>query len=52
MKTTYKTFEIDYKESGAIISKDSNFIKAFASDDKGTSEVSGLEKSKKYIDSL
>ena len=52
MKTTYKTFEIDYKESGAVIHKDGNFIKAFASDDKGTNEISGLKKSKKYIDSL
>lgn len=52
MTTTYKNFQIDYKDSGAVIYKEDKFVKAFASDDKGTSEISGLEKAKKYIDSI
>lgn len=51
MKTAYKGFEIDYKDSGAVVYKDNKFIKAFASDDPKTKEVSGLEKAKKFIDS-
>ena len=52
MTIQYKKFKIDYSNSGAVIYSGKKFIKAFASNDKGTSEVSGLEKSKKYIDSL
>jgi hypothetical protein len=52
MTTNYKGFQIDYKDSGAVIYKDGKFIKAFASDDPNTAEVKGVDKAKKYIDAL
>lgn len=52
MKTNYKGYQIDYKNSGAVIYKVKTFIKALASDDPNTSGVSGLTKAKKHIDSL
>lgn len=49
MKTTYKGFEIDYKQGAACIMKPK--FKGFASDETKNGK-SGLEKAKLYIDSI
>jgi hypothetical protein len=49
-KTEYKGYQIDFKESGAVVYFNNEFIKAFASDDPNTTEITGLSKAKKFID--
>lgn len=51
MTQTFKGFQINYKNGGAILYKKSKFIKAFASDETKNGK-SGITKAKEFVNNL